>query len=154
MTGWARYRAILRAKFDATIETLVDLFFPTPPEPSEYERLLAEKVALQQQLAVRGLRVDVDRMRTQLAMLDAPQFEVTAEQQARDMLDRLEVEDAQSYSAGDLVELANLIADASWMRRQVAFAIAAALIVAIWLGIALLFTFGVIDAANNGGTTR
>lgn len=43
---------------------------------------------------------------------------------------------------------------AQWTRRQVAFAIAAALIVAIWLGIALLFTFGVIDAANNGGTTR
>ena len=41
-----------------------------------------------------------------------------------------------------------------WTRRQVAFAITAALIVAVWVGIGLLFAFGVIDAANNGGTTR
>lgn len=37
----------------------------------------------------------------------------TAEQQARDLLERLNVEGAQAYSAGELVELANLIADAS-----------------------------------------
>jgi hypothetical protein len=36
---------------------------------------------------------------------------MTAEQKARDMLERMSVEDAQSFSAGDLVELANLIAD-------------------------------------------
>jgi hypothetical protein len=35
---------------------------------------------------------------------------MTAEQKARDMLDRMGVDDAQSFSAGDLVELANLIA--------------------------------------------
>lgn len=35
----------------------------------------------------------------------------TAEQQARDMLERMGVKDAQSFSAGDLVELAGLIAD-------------------------------------------
>ena len=34
----------------------------------------------------------------------------SAEQQARDMLARMGVPDAQSYSSGDLVELANLIA--------------------------------------------
>lgn len=34
---------------------------------------------------------------------------MTAEQQARDMLERIGIEDAQSFSAGDLVELANLI---------------------------------------------
>jgi len=34
----------------------------------------------------------------------------SAEQQARDLLDRMGVPDAQSFSAGDLVELANLIA--------------------------------------------
>ena len=34
----------------------------------------------------------------------------SAEQQARDMLDRMGVPNAQSFSAGDLVELANLIA--------------------------------------------
>ena len=34
---------------------------------------------------------------------------VTAEQNARDMLERMGVPDAQEYSAGDLVELANLI---------------------------------------------
>jgi hypothetical protein len=40
-------------------------------------------------------------------MTDPPK---SAEQQARDMLERMGVPDAQSYSAGDLVELANLIA--------------------------------------------
>ena len=34
----------------------------------------------------------------------------TAEQKARDMLERMGVENAQEFSAGDLVELANLIA--------------------------------------------
>lgn len=34
---------------------------------------------------------------------------VTAEQAARDLLERLGVKDAQSYTSGDLVELANLI---------------------------------------------
>ncbi len=34
---------------------------------------------------------------------------MTAEQNARDMLERMGVPDAQEYSAGDLVELANLI---------------------------------------------
>ena len=33
----------------------------------------------------------------------------TLEQQARDLLERIGVEDAQSFTAGDLVELANLI---------------------------------------------
>ena len=36
----------------------------------------------------------------------------TAEQKARDMLERMGVENAQSFSSGDLVELANLIASA------------------------------------------
>ena len=36
----------------------------------------------------------------------------TAEQQARDMLERMGVPEAQNYTAGDLVELANLIAHA------------------------------------------
>ncbi len=43
---------------------------------------------------------------------------VTAEQQARDLLDRLGVEDAQSYSSGELVELANLIAERDWLKIQ------------------------------------
>lgn len=42
--------------------------------------------------------------------------EKSAEQQARDLLERLGVEDAQSFSAGDVVELANLIADAEHLR--------------------------------------
>ena len=37
---------------------------------------------------------------------------VTAEQNARDMLERMGVPDAQEYSAGELVELANLIVSA------------------------------------------
>ena len=35
--------------------------------------------------------------------------EMTAEQQARDMLERMGVDGAQSFTAGDLVELANLL---------------------------------------------
>jgi hypothetical protein len=34
----------------------------------------------------------------------------SAEQQARDMLERMGIEDAQRFTAGDVVELANLIA--------------------------------------------
>jgi hypothetical protein len=45
---------------------------------------------------------------------------VSAEQQARDLLERLDVEDAQSFSAGDVVELANLIADLQLARHQLA----------------------------------
>jgi hypothetical protein len=41
----------------------------------------------------------------------------TAEQQARDMLERMGVEDAQSFTAGDLVELANLIAHAEQVEK-------------------------------------
>jgi len=40
----------------------------------------------------------------------------TAEQQARDMLERMGWEKAQELSAGDVVELANLIVVASWIR--------------------------------------
>lgn len=43
----------------------------------------------------------------------------SAEQQARDMLERMGVEDAQSMSAGDLVELANLIATQVFTHRDV-----------------------------------
>lgn len=37
---------------------------------------------------------------------------MTAEQRARDLLERCGVEDAQSFTAGDVVELANLLAEA------------------------------------------
>ena len=36
---------------------------------------------------------------------------VTPEQEARDLLERMGIEDAQSFTAGDVVELANWIAD-------------------------------------------
>lgn len=45
---------------------------------------------------------------------------MSAEQEARDILDRMEVPGAQSMSAGTLVELANLVAEARHLRRQVA----------------------------------
>jgi len=38
---------------------------------------------------------------------------MTSEQKARDMLERMGVKDANAFSAGDLVELANLIAERS-----------------------------------------
>jgi hypothetical protein len=41
----------------------------------------------------------------------------TPEQQARDLLEDYGLENAQSFSAGDVVELANLIADARAYRR-------------------------------------
>jgi hypothetical protein len=44
----------------------------------------------------------------------------SAEQEARDLLEQCGVEDAQSFSAGDVVALANLIADVHDYRRQLA----------------------------------
>ena len=44
-------------------------------------------------------------------MKDYTVSDVSAEQQARDMLERIGVENAQSFTAGDLVELANLISE-------------------------------------------
>jgi len=43
---------------------------------------------------------------------------MTAEQEARDLLERYGLDDAQSLSAGDVVELANLIADTHAYRRN------------------------------------
>jgi hypothetical protein len=43
----------------------------------------------------------------------------TAEQQARDMLVQCGVEDAQSFTAGDVVVLANFIAEANRLRATV-----------------------------------
>lgn len=39
--------------------------------------------------------------------------DISAEQQARDLLEQCGVEDAQSFTAGDVVALANFIADAN-----------------------------------------
>lgn len=44
----------------------------------------------------------------------------SAEQQARDLLEQCGVEDAQSFTAGDVVALANFIADAEDCRRKLA----------------------------------
>jgi len=41
----------------------------------------------------------------------------TAEQQARDMLERAGVKDTQNFSSGDLVEIANLIARAEHLEQ-------------------------------------
>ncbi len=43
---------------------------------------------------------------------------MTVEQQARDMLERIGVENAQNFSAGDLVELANLIHENKVLRYE------------------------------------
>lgn len=43
----------------------------------------------------------------------------SAEQQARDLLEAMEVEGAQAYSSGELVELANLIAERNRLAREV-----------------------------------
>ena len=45
-------------------------------------------------------------------------MEKSAEQQARDLLEQCGVEDAQSFTAGDVVALANFIADAKSDRRK------------------------------------
>lgn len=42
----------------------------------------------------------------------------TAEQKARDMLERMGVKDAQSFSSGDLVELANLIVEVERLEEK------------------------------------
>lgn len=63
---------------------------------------------------------------------------MTAEQKARDMLERMGVEDAQSMTAGDLVELANLIAYQdhveAWQREGEAKLSGTPLGVLFWLG--------------------
>lgn len=41
----------------------------------------------------------------------------TPEQEARDILERMEIDGAQSFSAGELVELADLISDARMLRN-------------------------------------
>ena len=43
---------------------------------------------------------------------------MTAEQQARDLLERMGVNNAQAFTAGDVVELANLIRDARQNRKR------------------------------------
>lgn len=43
--------------------------------------------------------------------MPTPTDDLTAEQQARDMLEQMGVAHAQSWSAGEVVELANLIRD-------------------------------------------
>ena len=45
----------------------------------------------------------------------------TPEQKARDMLERIGVEGAQNFSSGDLVELANLIAERDHLANVVEF---------------------------------
>jgi len=42
---------------------------------------------------------------------------ITCEQQARNMLERMEIKDAQNMTSGDVVELANLIRDAELSRQ-------------------------------------
>lgn len=44
---------------------------------------------------------------------------MSAEQEAREMLERMGWDDAQSLTAGDVVELANLIAEVRLLRRLV-----------------------------------
>jgi hypothetical protein len=42
---------------------------------------------------------------------------MTAEQEARDLLERMEIPNAQSFSSGELVELANLISVVNFYRK-------------------------------------
>jgi hypothetical protein len=46
---------------------------------------------------------------------------MTAEQKARDLLERMGDENAQGYSAGDIVELANLIAERDHLLKVLDF---------------------------------
>lgn len=63
----------------------------------------------------------IERLETRLQVVRAlTESDKSAEQQARDMLERCGVEDAQCFTSGDLVELANLVADAEQYRRQLA----------------------------------
>ncbi len=56
-------------------------------------------------------------------MKESTVSDVSAEQQARDMLERIGVENAQSFTAGDLVELANLISQRERLRSLLAYAV-------------------------------
>ncbi len=48
---------------------------------------------------------------------------ITPEQKARDILERIGIDDAQGYSSGDIVELANLISEHDRMFRILKFAV-------------------------------
>lgn len=43
----------------------------------------------------------------------------TPEQEARDIMERMGIENAQQFTAGDVVELANLIADHRRLQRAI-----------------------------------
>jgi hypothetical protein len=45
--------------------------------------------------------------------------DVSAEQEARDMLERMGIEDAQAFTSGDVVELGNLINEAAQTWRSI-----------------------------------
>lgn len=44
----------------------------------------------------------------------------TAEQEARDMLARMGIEDAQAFTAGEVVEIANLVTAARGLQKRLA----------------------------------
>lgn len=61
-----------------------------------------------------GIKLCAETMKVINGTPTQPQLsDATAEQQARDMLERMGVPDSQEYTAGDLVELANLISRAA-----------------------------------------
>ena len=87
----------------------------------------AEHIAAEQDWCCAKTREhDADELDAVLASLVTPSEplwtpknpERTAEQQARDLLERLGWDEAQSLTAGDVCELANLIAECSRLRTQ------------------------------------
>lgn len=77
-----------------------------PPDPCLLCKSIHDKLV---QIKAGGEKGEVQRM---------SEPELTAEQQARDMLERMGVEDSQSFSTGELVELANLIDAVSGFTRD------------------------------------
>jgi hypothetical protein len=113
----------------------------TPDVDRQAQTFTIDEIAAMAQGMLRGLLTRIDlvidgltRQRmTTLAALTPRVFDMpgtpdvwrrrnptntSAEQQARDLLERMGVEDAQAFSAGDLGELANLIADRTDPRRS------------------------------------
>lgn len=43
----------------------------------------------------------------------------SCEQQARDILERMEIPDAQKFTASRVIEIANLIAEIAYLKRQI-----------------------------------
>lgn len=96
---------------DAMIEKLTNVRMFIEYARYELEPVLVSGAQFPSQACADKRLALIDEMLAALRSSPEPQ-KTTPEQEARDMLERMGYDDAQSRTAGDVIELANLIADA------------------------------------------